>query len=383
MPKLTVKGVEKAPAGRHGDGGGLYLLVKPTGARSWLLRIQVDGRRRDVGLGSIAKLSLAEARDEAAKLRKHALNGRDPIVERDRKEHPPVTFRIAMEAAHKAKAAGWADKTASAFLSSLTEHALPALGDLLVSEIEAHHVAAALGPIWTAKPAVAAKVRHRIGVVLTYAHAMRWRASEAPVRTVSALLSSQPEGGNRPAMPWREVPAYIADLQGKAETVSRLALMFLIATGARSREVRLSTWSEVDAVGRLWNRPAAHMKGRNAKAHTVTLNDFALSILERAKEHRKGRAGDALIFPSAKGLPLSDMTISKLMRDAGLAYVPHGFRSSFRDWAADEMAHIPDPVAESAIAHVVSDKVIAAYKRTDFLAMRRALLDGWGAFLKP
>lgn len=380
MGKLTATGVKNAKPGRHGDGDGLYLLVRPTGGRSWLLRVQQGGTRRDIGLGSVAKLSLSEAREEAARLRKHALNGRDPIEERDRQDAVPVSFRAAAVAAHSAKKAGWGDKTADAFLSTLEAHAYPALGDMLVEKIDAHDIAASLAKIWTAKPAIAVKVRHRINVVLTYSHAMRWRSAEAPVRSLAVLLSEQPRGGNRPAMPYREVPAYYQRLGTSTETVARLALQFLIATAARSQEVRLATWAEIDIEQKAWTRPAAHMKGRNSRAHVVTLNAAAVDVLARAAKYRTTEK-DCVVFANRSGSALSDMTLSKVMRDAECTYVPHGFRSSFRDWAAEAMPEIPDPVAEAALAHAVPDKVVAAYKRTDFLAMRRQLLDGWAQHL--
>lgn len=377
MGKLNALTVKNAKPGRHGDGGGLYLLVKPTGARSWLLRVRVDGRRRDIGLGSIAKLSLAEARDEAAKLLKHALNGRDPIAERDRKASVAKTFRDAAKATHAAKADGWADKTAEAFLSSLADHAYPVLGDLLVEHIEAADIARALKPIWTSKPAMAVKVRHRIGVVLSFAKASKWRTTDAPMRELGHLLSRQEAGGSMAAMPYAEVPAFIAGLEAKPQTTGRLALLFAIATAARSGEVRQAHWEQIDLEKRLWHRPADIMKSKSA--HTVTLNEYALGILRRARGDTKVPSG--LVFPSSANKPLSDMTLSKIMRDAELPYVPHGFRSSFRDWVAELMPTMPEAAAEAALAHSIPDKVVKAYKRTQLIELRRQLLDGWGVFL--
>jgi len=377
MGKLNALTVKNAMPGRHGDGGGLYLLVKPTGARSWLLRVRVEGRRRDVGLGSIAKLSLAEAREEAAKLLKHALNGRDPIVERDRRSFIAKTFRAATLATHAAKADGWANKTADAFLSSLSEHAYPVLGDLLVEHIEAADIARALKPIWTSKPAMAVKVRHRIGVVLSFAKASKWRTTDAPMRELGHLLSRQDAGGAMPAMPYAEVPAFVADVEAKAGTTGRRALLFALATAARSGEVRQARWEQIDMERRLWSRPASIMKSK--VAHVITLNEYAMSILRRMKGDAVTSSG--LVFPSLANKPLSDMTLSKIMRDAELPYVPHGFRSSFRDWAAERMPNMPEAVAEAALAHTIPDKVVRAYKRTQLLELRRQLLDGWGVFL--
>ena len=379
MGKLNALSVTRLGAGRHADGDGLYLFVKPTGSRSWVLRVQVDKRRRDVGLGSVAKFNLAEAREEAAKLRKHALNRRDPVTERDRRQFTPKTFKEATVAAHAAKSEGWAVKTADSFLASLEEHAYPILGDLLVEHIDASDIARALKPIWTAKPAMASKVRQRIGIVLAYSKASKWRTAEAPDRSLSQLLSRQGTSGAMAAMPYSGVPRFMADLSAKAETMGRLGLLFLVATAARSGEVRQAKWGQFDLEGRVWNRPASIMKA--GKPHTVTLNATALDILRRAKAHRIGE-GDSFVFPARGGGALSDMTISKIMRDAKQPYVPHGFRSSFRDWAAELMPNIPDPVAEAALAHAIPDKVVSAYKRTAFLEMRRQLLDAWGVYLE-
>jgi integrase len=378
MSKLTALAVSKAKPGRHADGRGLYLLVKPTGARSWLLRVQVDGRRRDIGLGAFPDVSLSDARETSAGLRKAAKAGRDPVQERDREKREAVTFRQATIAAHAAYLPGWSEKTAAAFLSTMEEHAYPVLGSMRVDHIDTNDVAAALLPIWSTIPLQAAKVRHRISTVLNYSKAKGWRANEAPTKSLSTLLHKQATGGNMPAMPYAELPDYVADLQTKTETIGRLALLFLIHTAARSGEVRKARWDQIDLEARTWVRPASIMK--SGVAHTVTLSREAVAVLRRALPYR-GKDDDALVFPSKSGAILSDMTISKILRDAKLPYVPHGFRSSFRDWAAEQMAEVPDAVAEAALSHAVPDKVVRAYKRTTFLDMRRTLLDGWGRYV--
>ena len=402
MAKLTAKTVQTAKPGRHADGGGLYLLVKPTGARSWLLRVQVDGRRRDIGLGSAetvalamrseiagdipleekSRLTLAEARELAARLRNAAKAGRDPAAERKRDRKAPPSFREAAIATHRAQkdSHSWSDKTADAFLNSLEAHAFPTLGRMRVDLVEAEHIANALAPIWTAKPDMAKKVRQRIATVLDFAKAKNWRATEAPRKAVSALTGKTKKGGHFEAMPYADVPGYFQSLMNDTPTKGRLGLMLAIATAARSIEVREARWGHIDLNKRDWNRPAELMR-KNGEAHTVTLNDAALSVLERIAEISDPSNPDSLLLPNGKGKPLSDMTISKVMRDAGLSYVPHGFRSSFRDWAAEQHPEIPDPVAEAALSHSVPDAVIAAYKRTKFLEMRRTLLDHWSAFL--
>ncbi|GAA0862435.1 site-specific integrase [Sphingopyxis soli] len=402
MAKLTAKTIQTAKPGRHADGSGLYLLVKPTGARSWVLRVQVNGQRRDIGMGAVelsplalrsdigddipleekARLTLAEARELSARLRNAAKAGRDPAAERKKDRKPPPSFKDATIATHKAqkKSHSWSDKTADAFLSSLETHAYPTLGKMRVDLVEAEHVANALAPIWTTKPDMAKKVRQRIATVLDYSKAMNWRTTEAPRKAVGALTGKTKKGGNFPAMPYADVPAYFRSLMDDTPTKGRLGLMLAIATVARSIEVREGCWGHVAAEKRNWNRPAELMR-KNNEAHTVTLNDAALWVLERIAEVSDSSKPDALLLPNGKGKPISDMTISKVMRDAGLTYVPHGFRSSFRDWAAEQHPEIPDPVAEAALSHSVPDAVIAAYKRTKFLEMRRTLLDHWSAFI--
>jgi len=402
VAKLTAKTVLNAKAGRHADGGGLYLLVKPTGARSWLLRVQVDGRRRDIGLGSVetsalamrsdiatdipleqkSRLTLAEARELSARLRNAAKAGRDPVAERKKDRKAPPSFKEAAIATHKAQTGShsWSTKTADAFLSSLETHAYPTLGKMRVDLVEAEHIANALAPIWTAKPDMAKKVRQRIATVLDFAKAKNWRATEAPRKAVGALTGKTKKGGHFEAMPYADVPGYFRSLMSETPTKGRLGLMLAIATVARSIEVREARWSHVVTDKRDWNRPAELMR-KNNEAHTVTLNDAALWVLAHIAEISDSSKPETLLLPNGKGKPMSDMTISKVMRDAGLTAVPHGFRSSFRDWAAEQHPEIPDPVAEAALSHSVPDAVIAAYKRTKFLEMRRTLLDHWSAFI--
>ena len=402
MAKLTAKTVQAAKPGRHADGGGLYLLVKPTGARSWLLRVQVDGRRRDIGLGSVetsalalrsdigddlpleekSKLTLAEARELSARLRNAAKAGRDPAAERKKDRKPPPSFKDAAIATHKAQTQShsWSKKTADAFLSSLETHAFTTLGKMRVDLVEAEHIANALAPIWTTKPDMAKKVRQRIATVLDFAKAKNWRTTEAPRKAVGALTGKTKKGKNFPAMPYADVPAYFRSLSEGTPSKGRLGLMLAIATCARSIEVREARWQHIVIDKREWRRPAELMR-KNNEAHTITLNDAAIAVLERIAEQSHPGAPETLLLPNIKGTELSDMTISKVMRDEGLTFVPHGFRSSFRDWAAEQHPEIPDPVAEAALSHSVPDAVIAAYKRTKFLEMRRTLLDHWSAFI--
>lgn len=378
MGKLTVKGVERAKPGRHADGQGLYLLVSGTGAKSWVLRVQVGGRRRDIGLGSIAQLSLSDARDKAVKLRRDAKMGRDPIAERDKSKVTIPTFRAAAEACHEARQRGWKERHANAFLASLQQHAFPRLGDLRVDSVDEEDIVAVLSPLWHDRPAAGRKLRQRLNTVLDYAKGKRWRLTGAPRGGLRSLLSKQPKPGNFAAMPYADVPAFVADLREKEATSGRLALLFVILTAARSGEVRSAKWSHIDLERRTWTRPASLMK--SDEEHIVTLSPAALAVLKQVASRRTTRA-DAFVFPGSGGAQLSDMTLLKIVKAEGRGFSVHGFRAAFRTWAAEKMPTVPEAVAESALAHMVPDAVVRSYQRSKFLEMRRELLDAWGDFV--
>jgi hypothetical protein len=264
MSKLTVVGVRNAKAGRHPDGLGLYLLVKPTGSRSWLLRIQVDKRRRDIGLGTVdlvgkrtaidneipilqrKVLTLAEAREKSELLRRLAKSGRDPVTERDRDRAKVPTFEEATKACYADLKSGWSPRRQDAFLASLQRHAYPALGKRRVDQIQAHDIRDMIAPIWNEIPDMARTVRQRVGTVLNYAKSKGWREAEAPGKSVTMGLARHGSGKNYAAMPYAKVPAFVAGLSAKTETVGRLALLFVIHTAARSGEVRNASWSHID-----------------------------------------------------------------------------------------------------------------------------------------
>jgi integrase len=354
-------------------------LVKPSGARSWVLRVQHAGRRQDIGLGSDADLTLEEAREKAAKLRKVARQGMDARAVRDRKKVEPLSFAQVVEKAHAELGKGWSDKTAEAFLTSLQAHAFPTIGRRRVAEIRTGDLLEVLAPIWTTKPEQARKVRHRMLQVLAFAKANEWRAE--PVPTPAELrkgLAKQPKSTGFRAVPFAEVPAVIAGELAKPESPARLALLFTVLTAARSGEVRGAQWEHIDREARTWARPAETMK--SDKPHVVTLNAEALAILDRAA----ALWGDAgLVFPSSKGLLLSDAALGKILRMAGRAETVHGFRSSFRDWAAEKMSGVPAMVAEMALAHSVGTSTEQAYLRSDLRDLRFTLLDAWGRFAAP
>jgi integrase len=396
----TGKPVKRA----YQDGDGLFLHVSPGGAKSWILRVQVDGKRRDIGLGAAdvdglgsnafgkddarhadislmlrKSLSLAEAREKAAALRKLAKAGSDPKVERDRQRVKVPTFAEAVTEAHNSLSSGWSDRTAKAFKASLEEHANPKLGALKVNAIGSAEVITTLAPIWTDKPVMARKVRSRIGQVLAFAKARGWRADALPdARELRSGLSKQARGGNFAAMPFAEVPTFVADELGKGVSAGRHAVLFAILTGARSGEVRGARWEQIDLEARIWTRPASLMKMK--QGHVVTLSDAAVALL-KAYAPKDMRIG--LIFLGMRGGPLSDMSLTKALRTAGRSETVHGFRSSFRDWAAEKMPTIPAMVAEMALAHRVGTATEQAYLRSDLRDMRRSLMDAWGRFAAP
>lgn len=376
MAKLTALKVKNAKPGRHGDGGGLYLLVSKTGAKSWILRFQTDGKRRDIGLGSASDFTLEEARDRARELRKVARTGGDPIAARDKREVTPPTFKEAATACHEALSPGWSERHAAAFLSTLELHAFPKIGSLRVDSIDEKDLLTVLSPLWVSKPAAARKMRQRLGLVLDYAKGHGWRQIGAPRDSLRPLLSKQADAGNFASMPYEDVPAFLSEIMGASQTVGRMALEFAIFTAARSGEVRSAMWSHIDLEKGEWNRPANLMKG--GKAHTVTLSPEARAALDRSKRFRT-TLKDCLVFPGTGGRQMSDMTMAKHVRPTG--FTVHGFRASFRTWAAERMPSIPEAVAEAALAHTIPDQVVRAYQRAKFIEMRRTLLDAWGRYV--
>ena len=392
MGKLNAIQVRNAKPGRHADGKGLYLLVKAkrnlksggleSGAKSWVLRVQLAGRRRDFGLGSVDLVSLEEARDKAREGRKIAKAGLDPSLERKKALRQIPTFKEAAKDYHAAVKASWRNgKHAGQWLATLDAYAFPVIGNLRVDQIEAPTIQSVLLPIWLTKPETARRVRQRIGSVLDYAHGQGWRATETPRNAVNSLMKriKQPRrGAGFAAMPYAELPGLMEELRGGAATVGRLALQFLILTAARSGEVRGAIWEEIDLDKELWTIPAERMKA--GEAHSVPLTDATIDVLHRVGElcgMRKGRP----IFPGLKGQPLSDATIAKALHVAGgEGYTVHGMRSAFRDWAAEKTS-FPGDWAEAALAHTLPNKVEAAYKRTRFLEQRRQLMASWEDYL--
>lgn len=377
MPRLTAKGVKalKAP-GRYGDGEGLYLEVSPTGAKSWILRVMVRGRRRDIGLGGASYVELGEARDEARRLRKLAKAGGDPVVERKAKEGVP-TFEQAAREVYGTLKPGWREGGVHVkhWIASLERHAFPVIGDRPVDTIQSGDVLEVLTPIWFRIPETARRVRQRMRHVMTWAKGKNLYPAENPVDAAKGSLPRHPSKVKKhlAALSYAEVPAFMAAL-AERKGISALALRFTILTAARSGEVRGARWSEIDLENAVWTVPGARMKAK--KDHRVPLTTEALAVLEKVRGLDK-----ELVFPGQKrGRPMSDATLAAVLKRMKRADVTvHGFRSTFRDWAA-ERTTFPREIAELALAHEVGSAVERAYRRSDLFAKRRQLMEAWARY---
>jgi integrase len=388
MGKLTAVAVKAALAnpGTYQDGDGLFLRLGKTGAASWIVRLQRDGKRQDIGLGSAKLVTLAEARLKAVELRKAVkVEKRDVLTERKDEAAAKVTFREAASQYHSENEAGWkSDVYGRQWLASLENYAFPKLGGMATGSITAADIISVLTPIWQEIPETARQVRNRICAVLDYSHTKGWRSTEAPsgnssLKAGRGLPRQVKQRQNRKAMPYVTIPSFMTALRRKP-SYGRLALDLLILTATRSQEVRLATWAEFDLDECLWTIPADHMK--RSKAHIVPLSSAALAVLAKADALRL--EGTDVVFPGATGKPMSDMTLLKVLRDMREPFHVHGFRSAFTDWAANE--GYPDAVVEAALAHKTPDAVQAAYRRTTYLGTqdkpgaRVQLMEAWGAY---
>jgi integrase len=376
MGKLTATKVQALldNPGRYGDGDGLLLFVRSPGQASWVARVQHNGKRRDYGIGSAKLYGLAEARERAWEVRRALKDGRDPRTLWEQPAALTQTFREAAEARFTAKAGDIGDKRAKQDKAMLAAHAYPALGALQVQSIDADRIADCLRPIWTSKPETAKQVRSLIVRTLRFTRPDGADFTKALTAAISDKLPRQPRAGNFDALPYEDVPALMERLKPKTG-VAALALRFLVLCASRSGEIRGATWDEIDLERAVWTIPADRMKMR--KPHRVPLSPQALAVLEEAKAIRRSDH----IFPNGKGEALSDMALTKTLRDMSVPATAHGFRSSFRDWAAEQTS-LPGEIAEAALAHAVPSAVEAAYRRTDFFDRRRELMDAWGAFLR-
>lgn len=373
--------------GFHADGGGLYLKVGPTGGKSWAFRFTRSGRSRIMGLGSVDLVSLAEAREKALTARKQLLNGIDPLDQRAAervRERGQMTFKECSEAYLKAHEAGWRnEKHRAQWRSTLEMYAWPTMGDLPVHEVALPHVLKAVEPIWQMKPETASRLRGRIERVLDWATVRQLRSGENPARWKGHLQALLPQKTaiakvtHHAAVPYRDIGAFVGELR-RQPGIAALALEFAILTAARTGEVIGATWQEIDLDEGVWTVPASRMKSK--REHRVPLSPRALEILAKVE---KLRDGDHVFPGGRRNKPMSNMAMAMVMRRMGRTETPHGFRSAFRDWAAERTAY-PNEVAEMALAHVVSDKVERAYRRGDLFGKRRRLMTDWAAYIdKP
>jgi integrase len=417
VPKLTAAFVRAAKCPplsrrpvRFGDRDGLYLQVAPGDTKSWLFRFTLCGKAREMGLGPYGEppggVPLAEARKLAGEARALLRDGRDPIVERqDRKaalhrarlEASERTFRAAAEAFVKTRAVGWKnEKHGAQWTATLEQHVFPMIGDMAVAKIDTDDVLRVLRPIWERVPETASRVRQRMEAVLDAAKVKGWRAGENPARWRGHLAGELPAPAkvkrvaHRPALPWQQMAMFMGSL-AQRQGMAAKAIRFTILTAARTGEVRGMRWREVDLEAKVWTIPGDRMKA--GRTHRVPLPSSSLAVLEEVRPLMKS-LGD-LVFPSTNGkAPLSDMALSMLVRGMahdglsdgdlprwrdgeGRAVVPHGFRSSFRDWAGETRNDGHD-VVEAALAHTIKNKSEAAYARSDLLEKRRVLMNAWG-----
>ena len=379
MARLTDRGIRslKTP-GRHPDGDTLYLVVSRSGYRSWIQRLVIRGRRHDMGLGPFPAVSLAEARQRANNNRVLARSGGDPMSDKQAAARVPSFETLARQ--HIAEnSSSWRNlKHRAQWLTTLEVYAFPSLGGLRVHEITRRHVIETLTPIWTSKPETAKRVRQRIRSVMDRAVAMEYVDYNPAGDAINAALARQPRGvAHHRALPYGELPAALrAARDSGAGTAAKLAFEMLALTACRSGEVRRMTWDELDLDGATWTIPGSRMKA--GRPHRAPLSPRALAILGEA---RRLDNGSGLVFPAPlSGGVLSDMTFILLIRRLGMDFVPHGLRSSFRDWAA-EKTNARHDVVEAALAHTVGNATEAAYFRSDLFELRRALMDEWSTFL--
>lgn len=381
--KLTKKLVENLGTGRHGDGGGLYLVVDPSGARRWIVRVVVKGQRNlkgaplrtDFGLGGADVVTLNQARDRALEYRRMAKAGLNPRF--NAKREIPCFEEIARQV-HIERMPTWKNsKHGDQWINTLRDYAFPKIGRMPVDSIGQPEVLMCLSPIWTEKHETARRLSQRLKVVLDVAKSKGFRSGENPVTAImdaQVLPKVKAKVEHHKAMAWRDVPAFYADLRTRKAMAAK-ALMFTCLTGSRTSEVLNAQWAEFDLDARLWTCPADRMKG--GVAHRVPLTDEMLSILEPLRAMQS----DYVFEGQKRHRPMSNMAMLMLLRRMQVDDVTvHGFRSAFRDWAS-EAANAPREVAEMSLAHKVGSDVERAYARSDLLEKRRALMARWSSFV--
>ncbi len=382
MGRLTVAMVRAlAKPGRYGDGRGstLYLVIAPGGSRSWVQRVTINGKRRDIGLGGWPLTSLKEARERAFANRKLARDGGDPLAAKRRARVP--TFEQAAARTFEANRARWrGTKTAANWAGSMARYAYPVFGDRHVDQIGREDVLRVLSPIWSSKHALAVKVRGRVRAVLSWCQAHGYVEHNAAGEGIDGALPKMAAvKAHHRALDYREVADALDTIEASTAGLSaRACLRFVVLTACRSGEARGASWDEIDLDAREWRIPAARMKG--GAEHRVPLSDAAVAVLEAVELLRRP---SGLLFPSPSrpGKSLSDMTLTKVLRGCGLAErtTVHGLRSTFRTWAS-ERTSVPHAVMEMALAHQVGSAVERSYARSDLFEKRRGLMDTWAGY---
>lgn len=381
--KLTDTKVAKAKPGKHGDGRNLWLIVSPSGAKRWEFRYTIGGKSREMSLGPVDLLGLDGARDRAIELRRALRDGLDPLTVRNQsKKRRAVTFKEVAEDCIQSLIPSWTNaKSEGQWRQTLSAYAYPKLGDMNVADITTDDVYAVLEPIWTTKPETAGRLRARIEKVLDRAAARRLRTGDNPARLkgnldhLLAKHSKVKRVKSHAALPYADTASFMVDLRAR-EGVAARALEFAILTAARTSEAIGARWSEIDLDAAVWTIPAERMKAR--RDHRVPLSERALALLRTLP--RDENSDFLFISPMAKGEPLSNMALlSTLKRMNRADLTAHGFRSTFRDWAAETTAY-PDAVVEMALAHAIGNAVEAAYRRGDLFEKRKRLMADWAAY---
>jgi integrase len=362
--------------GKYYDLHGLFLRIEPTGSRRWVQRVSIAGRQREIGLGSAVLVTLAEAREIAMSNKKQAKAGGDPLAAKRERVAIP-TLNEAIDRVIELNAPTWTNaKHAAQFKSTLTNYVTPKLGRRPVNDIQAADILSVLQPIWVEKNETARRVKQRIGTVMKWAIAQSYRSDDPTLALNQVLPKPNRKPKHRASLPYTDVFECLNIIKNSDAMLStKLAIELLVLTATRSGEVRLADWSEVDFDAKTWTIPAERMKMK--EEHIIPLSNRALEVIQEAQ----ALGGDGLIFPGMRsGRPMSDMTMSKLVKELGYPVDIHGFRTSFRTWV-QEQTNTAHEVAERALAHKTTNKVEAAYARSDLFEKRRKLMDAWASYL--
>jgi integrase len=375
--KLTAKFVENVgKAGKYYDQHGLFLHVRPSGAKKWLQRYTFQGRRREIGLGSAKIVPVATARRNAHQNLVLVSEGIDPIEDKKQDSIIPK-FEVAARKVYEDNRPTWRNaKHAAQFITTLETYAFPVIGNMSVKEINSSHILRILSPIWVTKAETAKRVRQRLSTVFKYCVAQQWRTDDpANIAIVEALPNPKRKVQHRKSISYNDVATFIETVSKSSAGLStKLGLEFLILTATRSGEVRNARWDEVN--GSLWTIPAERMKA--GVAHRIPLPSRCMKILEEAKSISQG--SDFIFEGTKPNKPLSENTFNKLMKELGLEVHAHGFRTSFRTWT-QEKTNYPREIAEAALAHSLRDKAEAAYARSDLLEKRAEMMEAWAQFI--